>query len=88
MAGLPPALLAKWATPFDHAAAKLRSFCECTGRHRKSKICRGLANIDLERRWCNDITAASVSADAVGEVFMISTCDKSSCCWQAAWPVA
>lgn len=28
MSGLPSALLAKWATPFDHETAKLKAFCE------------------------------------------------------------
>lgn len=30
MSGLPSALLAKWATPFDHETAKLRAFREWT----------------------------------------------------------
>lgn len=28
MSGLPSALLAKWATPFDHKTAKLKTYCE------------------------------------------------------------
>ena len=51
MAGLPHALLTKWATPFDHETAKLRSFRE----YRGFRVVAGT----LETSW---FTAAALAA--------------------------